>query len=73
MSFTRAVKLALGRLGIDKGAAAEVQERIISVIARLSQFYDAAGLTRAQADQVSGWISGGCGPSFMCNVGTSSE
>ena len=61
------------RLGISKGAAEDVQERIISVIALQTQFFDAAGLTRAQADQVSGWIRGGSGPSFTCNVGTSSE
>jgi len=59
------------RLAIAKGAAEDVQERIISVISRQSQFFDAAGLTRVQAAQVSGWISDGCGNSYTRKVGTS--
>lgn len=56
------------QLGIAKGAAQEVEDRIAQVIARRQEFFEEVGLSRAEVDQVSSWIDEGCGTRYTGSV-----
>lgn len=51
-------------LGIAKGAAEEVEQRILEVLDRRDEFLDEAGLSEAQRQTVGHWIEQGLGPAY---------
>ena len=52
------------QMGIAKAAAQEIEDRIMTVLTRCRDYFDAAGLSHDQAAQVQGWIRAGCGPKY---------
>jgi serine/threonine-protein kinase HipA len=52
------------KLGVAKGAADEIEERIIGVLHRRQDYFDAVGMSRAESNQVDGWIAAGCGARY---------
>ena len=61
------------KLGIAKGAADEIENRIIEVLHQRHGYFDAAGMSRAEAAQADGWITGGCGPRYAPRMGTAQQ
>lgn len=51
-------------LGIAKGAAEEVEQRILEVLDRRDEFFDEADLNREQGEMVGQWIEMGLGPVY---------
>jgi serine/threonine-protein kinase HipA len=51
-------------LGIAKAAAAEVEEAIVQVLHRSSEFFDEAGMNEADQDKANAWISSGLGARY---------
>ena len=56
------------KLGIAKGAAEEIEQRITGVLQQRHEYFDAAGMSRAEAAQADGWITGGCGPRYAARM-----
>lgn len=51
-------------MGIAKGAAQEAHDRIIGVLCRRQEFFESAGLSRSQIEEVNRWIDAGCGAHY---------
>lgn len=56
------------RLGIAKGVAEEVEQRLLEVLAERHQYLDGAGLSRADAQKVNEWIEQGLGSRYVERV-----
>lgn len=52
------------KLGVAKGAAEDIEARIIGVLHRRREYFDAVGMSRAEATQANGWITAGCGARY---------